>query len=255
MQSVPQRPKLLLFDLDGTLLDDDKNISPRNLAAIRRCRDEGIVIGVATARSEATSARYVSRFAPEVLISNSGGLVRVRGQIVYQCGFTADEAAVLVGAGVAEHRGITVDCADTTYCSHVIDFFNEPGMTYTDFADFRHPAFKICIEGTDTDFAERTAALVEDCAWLAFSDCDWFKFSKSSVSKGSAIVHAGQALGIALADITAFGDDYVDTEMLRDCGVGVAMGNAVDGVKKCADVIIGNNNSDAIADYIENYVL
>ena len=61
-----------------------------------------------------------------------------------------------------------------------------------------------------------------------------------------------QAMGISKGQIVAFGDDYVDVEMLAQCGVGVAMGNAVDGVRQYADIVIGDNDSDAIADYIEN---
>ena len=100
-------PRLLLFDLDGTLLDSSKRISERNLKAIAQCRQRGIMIGVATARSEPTCARFVNSIQPELLISNSGALVRLRGRVIYQCGFSSDETAALVGAGVAERRGIT----------------------------------------------------------------------------------------------------------------------------------------------------
>lgn len=60
-----------------------------------------------------------------------------------------------------------------------------------------------------------------------------------------------QALNITVKDIIAFGDDYVDIGMLKLCGVGVAMGNAIDEVKTVADVIIGGNDEDGIAEYLE----
>ena len=86
--------------------------------------------------------------------------------------------------------------SNTTYSNRVIDFFNEPGITYTDYSDFGQSALKICIEGSDTAFAEKTAARIDACSWLAFSDCDWFKFSKQGVSKGDALAHAlGTILG------------------------------------------------------------
>ena len=248
-------PKLLLFDLDGTLLDSQKRISRKNLEAIEKCRSQGIMIGVATARSESTCARFVGCIHPELLISNSGALVRLHGTVIYQCGFTSEETALIVGAGVAEHRGITVDCDDTTYCNRNISFFNEPGMTYTDFSDFARSSFKICIEGTDTDFAERTAGLIDDCSWLAFSDCDWFKFSKSTVSKGDALRHVVSRTDIPTRHMVAFGDDFVDVEMLDICGVGVTMENAVDEVKQHGDIVIGSNDTDAISEYLFEYIL
>lgn len=247
--------RLLLFDLDGTLLDSRKHISERNLAAIAGCRDKGIMIGIATARSESTCARFAEVIQPDLLISNSGTLVRLNGRIIYQCGFTDSETAAIIGAGLSENRGITVDCADVTYANRYISFFNEPGIEFTDFSVFSRSSFKICIEGTDVEFAEKTSALVENCSWLAFSDCDWFKFSKSGVSKGNALRHVASSTGIPVENMASFGDDFVDIEMLDICGVGIAMANAVDEVKKHADMVIGDNDSDAIADFLNYYIL
>lgn len=247
--------RLILFDLDGTLLDSNKNILPRSLEALEKCRTKGILIGIATARSEQTCARITAQVKPDVIISNSGGLVRINGDIVYSNVFTEEETSILVNAGIAENRGITVDSTENTYCNYVIDSVDWSDVTFTDFSDFKDTAFKVCIEGTDIDFAERTAALVEDCTWIPFSDCDWFKFSRRGASKDKSIAPIEQALGISRDNIVAFGDDYVDAEMLRCCGTGVAMGNSIDEVKQCADVIIGDNDSDAIAEYIEQNIL
>lgn len=248
-------PRLLLFDLDGTLLDSQKNISHRNLQAIAECRLKGIMIGVATARSEPTCARFVDLLQPDLLISNSGALVRLHGHIVYQCEFTAEETSVLVSAGVAENRGITVDCADVTYCNRHLPFYNDSGLTYTNYENFSKSSFKICIEGSDTGFAERTASLIDNCSWLAFSDCDWFKFSKSNISKGDALQHVVSRTGIPADEMIAFGDDFVDVEMLDICGVGIAMENAVEDVQTHADIVIGDNDSDAIADFLYMNIL
>lgn len=247
--------RLLLFDLDSTLLDSRKRISARNLAAIAECRRRGILIGVATARSESTCARFTDILQPDLLISCSGALVRLRGEVIFRGGFTAEEAAALVGAGVAEGRGITVDCDDVTYSNRNIEFFNDPGIQYCDFTGFSRGCFKICIEGTDSDFAQRTAGLIDNCSWQAFSDCDWFRFSKSGLSKGDALRHAASATGIPAEETAAFGDDLADIEMLEFCGIGIAMGNAVEEVKRHADRVIGDNDSDAIADFLNFYIL
>ena len=252
---LPYIPRLLLFDLDGTLLDSNKCISARNKEAIDQCRQRGIMIGIATARSESTCARFLHSVQPDLLISSSGSLVRLHGIIIYQCGFSAEETSILVGAGVAEHRGITVDCEDVTYSNRDLSFFNEQGMEYTDYNHFSRSSLKICIEGTDTAFAEKTSGLVDNCSWLAFSDCDWFKFSKANVSKGDALKHVVSSTGIPAEEMIAFGDDFVDVEMLEICGVGVAMDNAVDDVKRHANIVIGNNDTDSISDFMDRYVL
>ncbi len=61
--------------------------------------------------------------------------------------------------------------------------------------------------------------------------------------------------GIQANEMIAFGDDFVDMEMLKVCGTGVAMANAVDEVKAQADFVIGDNDSDAIADFLISYIL
>ena len=55
--------------------------------------------------------------------------------------------------------------------------------------------------------------------------------------------------------IIAFGDDYVDIGMLKLCGTGVAMGNAIDEVKERTDIVIGSNDEDGIADFIDKEIL
>ena len=107
-------PRLLLFDLDGTLLDSRKRISPKNLEAIEKCRRRGIMIGIATARSEATCKRFADAIQPDLLISNSGALVRLCGTVIYECGFSPEESSILVRAGVTGHfvkesREVTVE--------------------------------------------------------------------------------------------------------------------------------------------------
>ena len=250
-----KKTSLILFDLDGTLLDSHKRISDRNMEAIAECRRHDIIIGVATARNEATCSRFTDIIKPELVISNSGALVRVNGRVIYQRGFTAVETAALIGAGLAQRRGITVDCADVTFSNRHIPFFNEPGMEYTDFSGFSLDSFKVCIEGTETEFAKRTAALVENCSWLAFSDCEWFKFSKAGVSKGDALRHVVKHTGIPTEEMIAFGDDFLDIEMLDICGTGIAMSNSPEEVKLHAAITIGNNDSDAIADFLYSCVL
>lgn len=61
--------------------------------------------------------------------------------------------------------------------------------------------------------------------------------------------------GFGTESIIAFGDDYADIGMLQLCGTGVAMGNAIDEVKDKADVVIGSNDEDGIAVFIENEII
>ncbi len=68
--------KLLLFDLDRTLLRSDKTISERTLRALHVCREKGILIGVSTSRSGQNALSFTGKLQPGILITSGGALVK-----------------------------------------------------------------------------------------------------------------------------------------------------------------------------------
>ncbi|MBQ2509246.1 MAG: HAD-IIB family hydrolase, partial [Erysipelotrichaceae bacterium] len=83
--------KLLLFDLDGTLLRTDKTISDRSLQALSRVREAGVLIGVVTSRSEQNCLDFLRMLVPDILISSAGALVKFGKEHVFKAEFTSDE--------------------------------------------------------------------------------------------------------------------------------------------------------------------
>lgn len=75
------------------------------------------------------------------------------------------------------------------------------------------------------------------------------------MTKENAIIKITEVCGFGTESIIAFGDDYADIGMLQLCGTGVAMGNAIDEAKDKADVVIGSNDEDGIAVFIENEII
>jgi len=73
--------------------------------------------------------------------------------------------------------------------------------------------------------------------------------------KSKAVAALADHWGISIKDVVAFGDDTNDIDMLRHCGIGVAMGNAIDEVKSAADDICDTNENDGIAKWLEKHVL
>ena len=77
----------------------------------------------------------------------------------------------------------------------------------------------------------------------------------AGVSKGKSLVNLGKLLGITREEIMACGDGTNDMNMLQEVGLGVDMANAVDEVKRAADVITASNDEEGVAEAIEKYVL
>ena len=75
----------------------------------------------------------------------------------------------------------------------------------------------------------------------------WHQITHKSASKFNAITYLSKLTDIVPKDIIAFGDDFNDVEMLRECGIGVAVENAVADAKEKADYICGSNDDDGVA--------
>ena len=88
--------KLLLFDLDGTLLQSDKTISTRTLPALKKCRGNDILIGVSTSRSEQNSLVFLNELMPDILISSGGTLVKYKTEYIYRAEFSEEETKVMI---------------------------------------------------------------------------------------------------------------------------------------------------------------
>ena len=121
---IMENCKLLLFDLDGTLLRSDKTISKRTLRALQKCRERGILAGVSTSRSEQNALSFIDELKPEILITSGGALVKYNGSYIYKAMFSAEETKQIIqeardicGAGCE----ITADTLDAHYWNYKTD--------------------------------------------------------------------------------------------------------------------------------------
>ncbi len=253
--------KMMLFDLDGTLLRTDKTISERSVRALARAYDAGYMIGLSTSRGHNNCMKFIDRVCPDVVISSGGAQVSLDGEIIIMQGFDGDEAAAVISAAreICGDVWITADAADSDaafFRNHIPpqDELEQSWgeSVYTDFSDYRRPTLKLCFEIHDEERAQSLAAALPGCDCIRFTDGEWYKFTKAGVTKESAIGKLCGYTGMDISDITAFGDDLADIGMLRMCGIGVAMGNAQPEVKAAADIVIGTNDGDGIAGYIED---
>lgn len=253
--------RLLLSDLDGTLLKTDKTISLRTVSELERCRKKGFFIGISTARSEGNAEKFISLIKPDLIISSCGALVRFRGGIIYKAEFSAKETRAIIDTALyigGEKREITVDTEDAHYWNYRLspkELDKSWGDTvYTDYSDFNEASLKICVELPDPKYAEIIARSAQDCEYIKFSDGNWYKFSRRAASKENALSAVSDTTGIPLSDIIYFGDDYSDIGTLKICGRGIAMGNAVTEAKNAADETTVSNDCDGVACWLEKNI-
>ncbi len=250
--------KLIVTDLDNTLLRSENSISEYTVSVFERCRGKGILTAFASARAEHAMLRFIEAIKPDMIISNGGATVRANGEIIYRNALSGENVYNIVelckhftgGNGL-----ITAECDDGYYCNFVP---NDPdrraASAYSDFADFRKPSYKITAELENEEWAQRIAESC-DCSMTNFSGEIWRRFAAKYSDKKTALKKLTEHLGIKMNDVIAFGDDQNDLEMLKMAGTAVAVDNAIAEVKAVADYVTGSNDEDGVARFIEQYIL
>lgn len=253
--------KMILTDLDDTLLTDEKQISPRSREVFAICQEAGIVTGFATARSEIPAAPYAKVLRPRVQVLNSGGLVIVDEELVSRTLLPSAVTAELL-LQIQELETVTDICVETTgayYCNQKDIFRFGTDYSHSSFCDFSEPfqkeAYKITLSTKDSEAVFAIAGKYEECHSFSYAAPGWCCIQPKGVSKGNGAKLAADYLGIPLSNVAAFGDDVTDIDLLRSAGVGVAMENAIPAVAKAAAYHTLSNQADGVAYFIENHIL
>ncbi len=261
-KKIAQNAKVILMDLDETLFREDKTISEYSMDVLERCRKKGLYVGFATSRGYNDIQGWIRKVNPDVVISSGGAYVLFRGEPVYESLFSAEEIRDIIATSrrlCGDEVEITVDTIHTLYWNQLVSasakYTGSGTVTVTDFNDFKERAFKISVNTYEEEIAAEIAACVPACRSLKFSDIPWYTFSKSHAMKESGIAKLAEYLHIPMEEMIAFGDDYSDMGMLKACGLGIAMGNAIPPVKEVADLIIGTNTGDGVAHFLEETFL
>jgi len=250
--------KLIITDLDNTLLRSDKSISKYTAKVFERIRAKGYLIAFATARGCAIS-RFVEKIKPDIIVSNGGATISVHGEVIYRNLLSEKDVETIIAMCYAftdDKALITVENDDGYYCNFIpSDPDRRSVFTYSDFKNFRAPAYKVSPELEKDEWAEAIVKACSNCTLLNFTGEKWRRYAGGHSDKETALKILVEHLGITLDDVVAFGDDINDLGMLKLAGTAVAVSNAIDEVKAIADHITDSNDQDGVARFLERVVL
>ena len=97
----------------------------------------------------------------------------------------------------------------------------------------------------------RIAEKYDDLRVYSNSGDTLFDIDPAEAGKSKGVNRLSELFCIPMSDIAAFGDDFNDIEILRNCGIGVAVANACEVAKSAADYVCGSNDEDGVARWIE----
>lgn len=268
-------PSLVATDVDGTLLDDGEAVSGRTRAAVRAAVAGGATLVLATGRPPRWVAPVVDALglAPISVCAN-GAVIYDPSQdrIVLAHTLSAEMLAelaeistrVIPGAGLAVERvGASAHDAATP------QFVSSPGYqhawlnpdnTEVSLADLLGaPAIKLLIRAPGARSGEMVAKLaphIGAAGEITYSTNNGLvEIIPPGITKATGVQYVARPLGIAAADVVAFGDMPNDVAMLCWAGHGVAMGNAHPDALAVADEVTASNNDDGLARVLERWWL
>ncbi|AJA48892.1 HAD-superfamily hydrolase, subfamily IIB [Clostridium pasteurianum DSM 525 = ATCC 6013] len=270
--------KLICIDMDGTLLDDKKEVSEKNLNALREAIKKGVKIAVCTGRLFA-SARYYAELigvkAP--VIASNGAYIREkdRNDVIYELSIGVDRCKELQNILNKYKFNVYYNKYDSVITKN--GFFQ--GNTYAIMNKNLSDNNKIKLvtvedidkiieeEGDDilkciciSDDYENLVKAKDEILKTGYyevvsSNRDNIEIMIKGVSKGRAVKVLADFYNILQSEVICIGDNENDFSMIEFAGLGVAMGNATDHVKKIANYITDTNNEDGVAKVIEKFVL
>ena len=251
-------PKLILTDLDHTLLRSDGTISEHTLDVLKKCREDGAKLAIATARYWIGAEKYINMLAPDYEITTDGTLIHKNDTCVYSSAFSADETNRIVRKifSVFPKAEITVASGKTVLWNskHISESERLHKAVYCDYSeDLTCSANKIAAyledEMTAVKIASETGSKLQ-----CYRGENMYAFLPMNGGKKQAIEALAADNGISPYEMVAFGDDKNDIDMLKMCGFGVAVENAIPEAKAVANHITDSNDNDGVAKWLEKSV-
>jgi Cof subfamily protein (haloacid dehalogenase superfamily) len=269
MMPLSRRYRMLVTDIDGTLVDLQQIISVRNKEMIRAFQRQGGIVTLATGRMEDAAHHYAKELdiRHPVILYNGAKIVDF---ISGQCYFEAKLTNQAVGKSLQLLQNQPLDMIFYSdrklWVSEITPVIQEyMKKDRVQCRKWESPDFllqgnvnKILIIREDQDFSAVLEALMPmaglDCE-LVRSEPTYLEVLPRSVSKGSALTMLAGWLGIGLDEVIAIGDNLNDLEMICAAGLGVAVENAHPKLKEHAQYIAKSHLDHAVAEVIEKFCL
>lgn len=265
--------KLIAIDLDGTLLNSDKLISPENKAALNRAKEMGIKVVICTGRPLLSIASILDelnlREPGDYAITYNGGLVQRTdtGEILSQKSLSKDDAADLYELS----QQLQLPCVlldleniyELPYPKGRETWYRKtkPALPFVSTTleefpeDARFNKILYCYDETVLQEAVKNIpAEYYDKYTILQSHPYLIEMMNNEVDKGRGIEVLTKLLGFTADEVMAFGDEANDLAMLEYAGFGVAMDNAVPALKRIAKYVTKSNDDHGIAETLEKFV-
>lgn len=265
--------KMLVLDLDGTLTNSEKKITPYTREIIFRMQNAGHTVVLASGRPtpgmlHIAKELELEKFSGYMISFNGGRITDCKsGEVIYQQTLPKDVVPKLfelaeeldIGLVSYDREGIITTEHNDEYIELESRINNLPIKHMKDVVSYIDFPLNKCL-GTASpeiapDMEEEFRKKFGDVVNVGRSEPFFIEITPMGVDKAATIEKLCELTGYTKEDVIACGDGFNDISMIKYAGLGVAMKNAQDAVKEAADYITGSNDEDGVAEVIEKFIL
>lgn len=265
--------EILILDIDGTLTNSKKEVSPKTLDAIIRAQEEGIKVVIASGRPTAG----INKIAKTIKLDEYGGYVLSyngakitnfqTGEVVYNETLPEEMIPSIYEEAIDSHVGIITYEGNDAIAGNGIDKYNEleariNGIGLREVKDFPNyitfPINKCLLTGEPEHMAEVEKKMKErfgNFLNIFRSEPFFVEVMPQNIDKAYSLGKLLKHLDLERSQMIACGDGFNDLSMIKYAGLGVAMANAQEVVKQAADYITLSNDEDGVAKVIDKFML
>jgi Cof subfamily protein (haloacid dehalogenase superfamily) len=245
--------KIVFFDIDGTITNhEDGSISSKTKEAIKALKHKGLKIVAATGRP-LSMCNEVRELGIDIFITANGAYVKHDSRVIHKVPMDKSIVQEVVEYANEKNHGLSFYSED--FCMNGVKDDNilralKDTLSLNDYPAineliFNHEVYLMCLFADD----EMVEKFIHKFPHLSFKRWHPFVLNvlQEDISKSLAIIKTLEYFNINKSEAIAFGDGENDIDMLELVGLGIAMGNGTDSLKKVADFVTRNSSEDGIA--------
>ena len=259
--------KMIFIDIDGTLYNTEKQVTEYTKNILNIVKDKGIYVVLCSGRSNKDVCEISKDVnASKYVISSNGALVYnyVDDLDIFESVMEKESLEKMWTLCENEKKWeLIIESKEQVYINELM-FRRRPERfikidKIDDISNKNIFQMVLNIEESGKDDKVKEILEKEEKIWASNYGvgvtCAFFDINNKNIDKGIGIKHLIENLGIKKEETIGFGDGVNDLAMFRECGIGVAMGNAEEKLKDMADYITQTNDEHGVAEFIEKYIL
>ncbi len=264
--------KMIVLDLDDTLLNDEHTLSKRNKEALMAAQELGVKVVLASGRPtfgmvSIAKDLQLDQYGSYILSFNGSKIINAKtNEEMFNSSISSEMAHRLYdlsrreGVAILSYKDESIIIEEPNeYADIEATITGLPMQIVDQFkATITEPVVKAMMLAHPDVLVDVEQTLVKEVGEevSVFRSKPFFlEFTALNVTKGTSLHQLTQKLGIKAEEVIAIGDSYNDITMIEFAGLGVAMGNAPDAIKDIANHVTDTNNNDGVAQVVEDFIL